>query len=285
LLIDFVRPEIADEPYKPCPGFEIDRLDSLSMNPSPRQLELVDEVRRLRSVSVEALADRFGVTLQTVRRDVRLLADAGLLARFHGGVRVPSSTTENIAYRQRQQLNDGAKRCIARAVALAVPNGCSLILNIGTTTEAIAHELLGHRGLRVITNNLNVAAILSDNPECEVIVAGGVVRGRDRGIVGEVTVDFIQQFKVDIGLIGISAIEADGTLRDFDYREVKVARAIIEHSREVWLAADHSKFNRPAMVELGRLDQVDALFTDQAPPEPFPSLLAEAGVSLNVCAK
>ena len=95
--------------------------------------------------------------------------------------------------------------------------------------------------------------------------------------------DFIQQFKVDIGLIGISAIEADGTLRDFDYREVKVARAIIGHSREVWLAADHSKFNRPAMVELGRLDQVDSLFTDQTPPEPFPALLAEAGVNLHVC--
>ena len=94
------------------------------------------------------------------------------------------------------------------------------------------------------------------------IVAGGVVRARDRGIVGEATVDFIRQFKVDIGLIGISGIEADGTLRDFDYREVKVARTIIEHSREVWLAADHSKFNRPAMVELARLDQIDTLFTD-----------------------
>ena len=253
------------------------------MNPSPRQLELVAEVQRLRSVTVEALADRFGVTLQTVRRDVRLLAEAGLLTRFHGGVRVPGSTTENIAYRQREQLNDQAKRCIARAVALAVPNGCSLILNIGTTTEAIARELLGHRGLRVITNNLNVAAILSDNPHCEVIIAGGVVRSRDRGIVGEVTVDFFQQFKVDIGVIGISAIEADGTLRDFDHREVKVARAIIGHSREIWLAADHSKFNRPAMVELGQLDQVDVLFTDRPPPPPFPALLAAAGVTLKVC--
>jgi DeoR family glycerol-3-phosphate regulon repressor len=255
------------------------------MNPNPRQLELVDAVRRLSSVSVEALAERFGVTLQTVRRDVRLLAEAGLLARFHGGVRVPSSTTENIAYRQRQQLNDEAKRCIARAVARAVPNGCSLILNIGTTIEAVAHELLGHEGLRVITNNLNVAAILSDNARCEVIVAGGVVRSRDRGIVGEATVDFIQQFKVDIGLIGISGIESDGTLRDFDYREVKVARAIVEHSREVWLAADHSKFNRPAMVELGRLDQLDMLFTDRPPPEPFPALLADAGVNLVTCAE
>jgi DeoR family glycerol-3-phosphate regulon repressor len=237
-------------------------------------------VRSRGVASVESLAEQFGVTLQTVRRDVKMLADEGLLARFHGGVRLPASTTENIAYRQRQKLNEAAKRRIARAVAKDVPENCSLILNIGTTTEAIARELLHHRGLRVITNNLNVAAILSDNPDCEVIVAGGVVRSRDRGIVGEATVDFIQQFKVDIGLIGISAIEPDGTLRDFDYREVKVAQAITRHSREVWLAADHSKFNRPAMVELGRLEQVDTLYTDAEPPAPFPSLLADAGVQL-----
>src|ERR1700741_1854368 len=255
-----------------------------AMTPNPRQALLLDEVRAKGAVSVEALADQFDVTLQTVRRDVKLLSDAGLLARFHGGVRVPSSTTENIAYRQRQLLNESAKQAIARTVAAAVPHGCSLIINIGTTTEAIARELLHHKGLRVITNNLNVAAILSDNPECEVIVAGGVVRSRDRGIVGEVTVDFMQQFKVDIGLIGISGIEADGTLRDYDYREVKVARAIIEHSREVWVAADHSKFNRPAMVELARFDQIDALFTDQAPPPPpFPTLLAEASVNCVTC--
>ena len=253
------------------------------MTPNPRQALLLEEVGARGSVSVEALAERFAVTLQTVRRDVKLLSEAGLLARFHGGVRVPSSTTENIAYRQRQLLNENAKARIARAVAAAVPSGCSLILNIGTTTEAIARELLRHKGLRVITNNLNVAAILSDNPDCEVIVAGGIVRPRDRGIVGEVTVDFIAQFKVDIGLIGISGIEEDGSLRDFDYREVKVARAIIEHSREVWLAADHSKFNRPAMVELARFDHLDRLFTDRPPPVPFPALLAAAGVDCVTC--
>jgi DeoR family glycerol-3-phosphate regulon repressor len=246
--------------------------------PHPRQAGLLELVRERGSASVEALAEHFGVTLQTVRRDVKQLADAGLLARFHGGVRVPASTTENIAYRQRQQLNAPAKQRIARAVARAVPDGCSLILNIGTTTEAVARELLPRKGLRVITNNLNVATILSDNPEIELIVAGGVVRARDRAIIGEATVDFIRQFKVDIGLIGISAIEADGTLRDFDYREVKVARAILEHSREVWLAADHSKFNRPAMVELARLDHVDRLYTDTLPPAPFERLLVEAGV-------
>jgi DeoR family transcriptional regulator, glycerol-3-phosphate regulon repressor len=252
------------------------------MNPNPRQAELLDEVLRQGSLSVEALAERFGVTLQTVRRDVKLLAEAGLLARFHGGARVPRSTTENIAYRQRQQINQAAKRAIARRVAQAVPAGCSLILNIGTTTEAIAHELLKHKGLRVITNNLNVATILSDNPDCEVIVAGGVLRPRDRAIIGEATVDFMRQFRVDIGLIGISGIEDDGTLRDFDMREVRVTRAIIESSREVWLAADQSKFNRPAMVEVGRVGQLDMLFTDQVPPAPFAALLAEAGVQCSV---
>ena len=221
--------------------------------------------------------------LQTLRRDVRALTEAGLLTRFHGGVRLPSSTTENIAYRQRQQLHEAAKRAIARQVAAAVPNGCSLILNIGTTIEAVAHELLGHRGLRVITNNLNVATILSANADCEVLIAGGSVRSRDGGIVGEMTVEFLQQFKVDIALIGISGIETDGSLRDFDIREVKVARTIVGQARQIWLAADHSKFNRPAMVEVGRLDQVDILYTDRLPPPPFPTLLAEAGVALVTC--
>lgn len=252
------------------------------MTPNPRQSELLDEVRAHGVMTVEALAERFGVTLQTVRRDVKLLAEAGLLARFHGGVRLPMSTTENIAYRQRQDLHAEAKQRIARAVAAAVPEGCSLLINLGTTTEAVARELLRHRGLRVITNNLNVAAILADNPDCEVILAGGVVRHRDRGIVGEAAVDFINQFRVDIGIIGISGIEPDGTLRDYDYREVKVAQAIIRQSREVWLATDHSKFDRPAMVEMARMQQLDRLFTDVEPPSPYAALLAEAGVQLDI---
>jgi len=249
---------------------------------NPRQLQLLEEVRQRHTVSVEQLADTLGVTLQTVRRDVQRLAEQGLLMRFHGGVRMPGSTVENLAHTQRETLHAEGKARIARAVAAQVPHGCSLILNIGTTTEAIARALLHHRGLRVLTNNLNVAAILSGNPDCEVIVAGGVVRPRDRGIVGEAAVDFIRQFRVDIALIGISGIEPDGTLRDFDYREVKVAQTIIEHAREVWLAADHSKFNRPAMVQLATLEQIDRLFTDAAPPEPFPSLLLAAEVVCTV---
>jgi DeoR family transcriptional regulator, glycerol-3-phosphate regulon repressor len=252
------------------------------MDANPRQLQLIEHVKLYGSASVEQLAELFEVTLQTVRRDITKLADEGLVARFHGGVRLPSSTIENLAYTQRENLNRGAKEAIAQAVAAQIPNDSSIILNIGTTTEAIAKALMQHSGLRVITNNLNVASILSGNPRCEVIVTGGLVRSVDRGIVGEATVDFIKQFRVDIAVIGASGIEADGTLRDFDFREVKVAQAIINHARQVWLAADHSKFNRHAMVELARLSQIDRLFTDQAPPEPFPLLLEEAEVRVEL---
>ena len=254
------------------------------MNTNPRQLLLLEEVRARQSSTVEELAETLGVTLQTVRRDVQRLSEHGLLTRFHGGVRMPGSTVENIAHTQRETLNSEGKARIAKAVAQRVPNNCSLILNIGTTTEAIAKALLKHQGLRVITNNLNVAAILCSNPDCEVIVTGGVVRSRDRGIVGEAAVDFIRQFRVDIAIIGISGIEDDGSLRDFDYREVKVAQTIVEHAREVWLAADHSKFNRPAMVQLATLDQIDRLFTDEQPPAPFPALLENADVELVLAA-
>ncbi|MDB5730840.1 MAG: glpR [Variovorax sp.] len=252
------------------------------MNSNPRQLHLLDTVRARGTLTVEHLAEMLGVTLQTVRRDVQRLADQGLLTRFHGGVSVPRSTTENIAYHQRETLNAEGKARIAHAVARRVPNDCSLILNIGTTTEAIARALLRHTGLRVITNNLNVATLLSGNAGCEVIVAGGAVRARDRAIVGEAAIDFIRQFKVDIAIIGISGIEADGSLRDFDLREVKVAQTIIAQAREVWLAADASKFNRPAMVQVAELAQIDRLFTDAEPPAPFPELLERAEVRCEV---
>ena len=252
------------------------------MNPNPRQLKLLQHVHERNSSTVDELAVHLDVTVQTVRRDVQRLSESGLLARFHGGVRLPNSTIENIAHHQRESLHAEGKRRIAQAVARAVPNDCSLLINIGTTTEAIAKALLHHTGLRVITNNINVAAILSRNQNCEVIVAGGVVRPRDHGIVGEATVDFIRQFKVDIALIGISGIESDGSLRDFDYREVKVTEAVIAHARQVWLVADASKFERRAMVQVAHLSQVHSLFTDAAPPAHFENMLAESKVHVEI---
>jgi DeoR family transcriptional regulator, glycerol-3-phosphate regulon repressor len=246
-----------------------------------RRAEIVDLVRQQGFVSIDSLAQRFAVTPQTVRRDINALCAQSVLQRHHGGAALASSV-ENIAYLDRQVLCSEEKRRIAQLVAAHIPDHASLFINIGTTTEEIARHLLQHVGLRVITNNLNVAALLCGKRDFQVIVAGGVVRARDRGIVGEATIDLIRQFRVDFGVIGISGIDLDGTLLDFDYQEVRVAQAIIANSRQVFLAADHTKFGRNALVRLGALEDVDALFTDAPPPPTLRERIEAAEVALHV---
>ncbi|MDJ0815634.1 MAG: DeoR/GlpR family transcriptional regulator [Desulfobacterales bacterium] len=232
-------------------------------------------------VTIDDLAQEFGVTPQTIRRDINTLSEGGQIHRYHGGAGSGSSI-ENVAYTERKILCQIEKQRIAQTVAENIPDNVSLFINIGTTTEEIAKALISHRGLRVITNNLNVASILSGNPNFEIIIAGGLVRPRDCGIIGPLTIDFIQQFRVDYGIIGISGIDEDGTLLDFDYREVRASRAIIDNSRKVFLATDHTKFGRNAMVRLGGIDEIDALFTDRQPPSALSEVMNAADVQLFV---
>ena len=243
--------------------------------------EIRELVRRSGYMSIDALAQYFGVTPQTIRRDINELSRQGDLRRHHGGASLPSSV-ENIAYATRQVLHHDEKSQIARLVARHIPDEASLFINLGTTTEEVAHALLEHRGLRVITNNLNVAHILSESESCEVIIAGGLVRRRDRGVIGEATLEFIRQFKVDFGVIGVSGIDEDGTLLDFDYREVQISKTIIANSRKVYLVADHTKLGRSAMVRLGEARQLDALFTDRPLASPFAEAFAAAEVTVRL---
>ena len=173
-----------------------------------------------------------------------------LLARTHGGAML-SSGVENLAYEARRLMAATEKVVIGRHAASLIPNNCSLFINIGTTTEEVARALVHHEGLLVITNNIHVATILMPRPKIEVIVAGGMLRKTDGGIVGEAAVDFIAQFKVDHAVIGASAIDEDGAMLDFDYREVRVAKAIMENARNVMLVADAMKFTRTAPVRIG----------------------------------
>jgi DeoR family transcriptional regulator, glycerol-3-phosphate regulon repressor len=246
-----------------------------------RRRAIVEVVRRQGFAPIDALASQFAVTPQTIRRDINELSTAGALQRFHGGAGLPSSV-ENLAYPTRQVLCLEEKGRIARLAARHVPDNASLFINIGTTTEEVAKALLHHHGLSVVTNNLNVAGILAGKPDFRLIVTGGVVRSHDRGLVGEATIDLIRQFKVDIGIIGISGIDLDGALLDFDYREVRVAQAILENSRRTFLMADHTKFGRNAMVRLGSIVEIDALFTDRQPPSALVEIMAEAEVQLFV---
>jgi len=246
-----------------------------------RQKKILDLVKGQGFVSIDALSQNFMVTSQTIRRDINELSSRGLVRRFHGGAGLPSSV-ENVAYTTRKVFCHAGKIQIARLLACHIPNQASLFVDIGTTTEEVAKALLDHKGLRVITNNLNVATILSENESFEVIVTGGVVRSRDSGVTGEATIDFIKQFKIDFGVISVSGIDLDGTLLDFDYHEVRVGQAIIENSRKVFLAADHTKFGRQAMVRLCNIREVDTLFTDRRPQPAMCEMLSTADVKFHV---
>ncbi len=246
-----------------------------------RHRKIVELVRSLGFVSIESLAQNFSVSPQTIRRDINELTEAGQLRRYHGGAGLPSSV-ENVAYTTRKVLCLPEKRRIAKLLAGHIPDYASLFIDIGTTTEEVANALIHHKGLRIITNNLNVATILSENENFEVIVAGGVVRSRDRGITGKATTDFIHQFKIDFGVISVSGIDSDGCLLDFDYQEVGVGQTIIANSRKVFLAADHTKFGREAMVRVCNIQDIDGLFTDRRPDPDMCERLFKANVQLYV---
>lgn len=250
------------------------------MSDTTERHQAILELARVENrVTVDALASHFSVSVQTIRKDLNQLCDQRLLTRVHGGATLPSGV-ENLEYEARRRIAAEAKDAIGVAAAALIPNDASLFINIGTTTEAVSQALLDHSGLLVITNNINVANRMRVYPRFEVVIAGGVVRPSDGGIVGEAAAGFFSQFKVDYAIIGASALDEEGTLLDYDYREVKVAQAIIANARHVILVADQGKFARSAPVRIARIDQIGTFVTDRCLSERFRAQCAAAGVQL-----
>lgn len=239
-----------------------DRGDGEADAIAARHRTILELARESGSVAVDDLAARFGVTPQTIRKDLNVLARQSLLSRVHGGA-IVASGVDNIDYGIRRTVATGAKAAIGAAAARLIPNGASLFINIGTTTEAVAGHLLHHRDLMVVSNNLNVVDILNGRADIDMVVVGGQVRQSDRAIVGALAMEFIRSFKVDYALIGASAIDRDGGLLDFAIDEVQVTRTLMQHARQVILVADSSKIGRAAPVRVGALDAIDYWVTDR----------------------
>ena len=249
------------------------------MQAEERARAIVERVRGDGFQAIEALALQFGVTPQTIRRDVNLLCDRGLLRRRHGGVELPPEG-ENLAYPARQVLNIDAKRRIAQLVAREVPDGASLFFGIGTTPEQCALALADHAGLRVMTNNLNVALALSRSASCEITVAGGRLRNLDRDVVAGEAHGFFGRFAADIGIYGVGGVAEDGTLLDFGTDEVTMRTTLTQHCRQRFLVLDHSKFGRGGTVRGGNITEASVVFTDRPAPAAIADSLREAGVRL-----
>jgi len=238
------------------------------LNIDGRQEEILDLLRTQDRVEVEDLSQRFQVSSQTIRNDLRDLAEHGLVTRMHGGARRVASVS-NREYAERRKLKGAEKEEMGILAASLIPDNCSLTLNIGTTTEQVARALSGHKGLVVLSNNVNIINTMMGVSSRELILVGGSVRQSDGAIVGEDAVEFISRYKVDYAVIGASAIDEDGAVMDYDAREVSVARAILRNSRTRILVSDGSKFERTAPVRICDIAELDYFVTDTMPPASF----------------
>lgn len=219
------------------------------------------------------LTDAFDVSVQTIRKDLNELSNLGLVQRVHGGITLPRQN-RNLSFSNRQVINLDAKRSIAQAVADRLPEGASVFLGIGTTPQQVAQALLGHPGLQVVTNNLNVALTLCRNPNIETLIAGGRIRPSDQDVMGEDTTRFLRRFQVNFGIFGIGGLSESGELMDFSLEESHLSRAILDCSDQRVLVADSSKYLRSAPIRTGLLDEVDLFVTDHL-PEPVEALLRD----------
>ena len=244
-----------------------------------RQDQIIGLVRERGFASIEMLAEKFGVSQQTVRRDIIYLSERNLLQRHFGGAGLPAGI-DGLSYPNRKVRNAKEKAMIGKEIAKQIPNGSSLFIDIGTTMEAVAEALVNHEGLRILTNHIGVVSILCEKTDFEIILPGGLVRNKDKAIAGETTTEFLKSFRVGYGIFGIGTITDDGQLLDYDYRDAQASRAALEISKHKFAAADHSKFNADAMMPFAHASEVDAIFTDQAPPETIVKALEISGANL-----
>lgn len=244
------------------------------------QEAILEAVRREGRARIVALARALDVSDETVRRHVRPLVERGLLRREHGAV-VWAGAAE-APFARRLEVNAAAKRAIARAVAERVEDGLTVMLDTGSTTAYVAEALVRRSGLTVITNGLEIARSLVGRNGHKVYLAGGELDARLAAALGPEALAFVDQFRADLAILSIAAIDAEEGLMDFELDEARIARAMMHRARRVLIAADRSKFGRRAAVRVAGLAEIDELVTDAPPPEPFPAQLAAAGVGLVV---
>ncbi len=235
-------------------------------------------------VAVTALAEEFGVTTETVRRDLALLERSGTLRRVHGGaVPVGALTFVETALAERHGTRSEQKRKIAAAALDLVPGaGGSLLLDGGSTTAALADLLPGDRRLLVATSSVPIAARLAAAPGLDLLVLGGRVRGITQCAVGEQAVTALADLRVDVAFLGTNGITATHGFTTPDEAEASVKRAMTRSGQRVVVLADSSKLGREHLVRFATPADVDVLVTDSDVDAGDVALLEDAGVEVVV---
>lgn len=248
---------------------------------NPRYDQLLAMIGARGHMRIDELASLLGVSPQTIRRDIRKLSGDGFLSRYHGGAAQPSSVI-NVALEQRQATHVPAKRAIAQAIAARIADRSTVFLASGTTVEYVARAVDARNDLRIITTSLRVAGLLYARRDFDVMVPGGRLRPQNAGIVGPLAEEFLRGFRADTLVMSAGAVDADGTLLEYDINEVAVMRIMMANAKQVFLAVDHTKFHASVSVKLAGAAEIDALFTDAPPPASLAALLAQQQVEVVV---
>ncbi|MBH0237662.1 DeoR/GlpR family DNA-binding transcription regulator [Methylobrevis albus] len=233
------------------------------------------------TISVTDLAHRLGVSLETVRRDVRPLADAGTLLKLHGAVSLPGPLAE-APFERRMRDNADAKRAVAARIAAMIDDGDAVMLDTGTTTSFLARALMSKRRLTVVTNSSDIARTLATVNDNTVYMAGGQLRGDSGAAFGAAAIAFVKSFRVRFAIITTAGIDAGCGLMDFDLAEAEFARAVLECGETRLVATDSSKFGRRALVRICGFGDVDRIVTDAAPPADIAEQFAANGVAVDL---
>src|SRR5262245_43064046 len=250
------------------------------MLPSQRRHAILAEVRSATAVSAEALARRFAVSVETIRRDLRSLEGDGLLDRVYGGATRPAGRSSEGSFAVRSVRNIERKRAIATLAASLIEPEETIVIDVGTTALEVARALpLAFRG-RVLTNSVPAAMDLSARTDIELLISGGQVRAGDGACSGAHSDGFFGEFYADRAFLGSGGVHPEAGLTDYYPSEVVVRRTIIAHTAACYVLADSSKLGLIAVRRVCPLDQITAIITDDQADPDLVSGLEGAGATI-----
>lgn len=247
-----------------------------------RREKIVGLVSARRSISSEELAEALGVSVETVRRDLKTLDETRQLQRVRGGAIQAEVRTSNQepSYTDRTVLAADAKNTIGQLAAQLLPGANTVFVDIGTTAIAVARAMLGSFSGTVITPSMWVAEVLSAAPDIDVFMPGGKVRAGDMSISGSTARAFLRDVNPDVAFLGTGGIDISAGLTDFELQEVDIKRTVIQNSRRSYALADSSKFMTRAPFKVCELSELSGLITDPALPADTLDSFAASGVAI-----
>ncbi|WP_346839096.1 transcriptional repressor AgaR [Microbulbifer sp. SAOS-129_SWC] len=250
----------------------------MTTNTIERRHDIVQTTLDAGRVQVPDLAEKYGVSTVTIRGDLNYLDQKGLLVRTRGGAVASNRVSQELSMREKVTEHLDIKRRLGAAAAREIREQDTIILDSGTTTAEIAHQLHQFRQLVVMTNGLNVAQQLVDADGVEVLMTGGTLRKKSLSFYGRAAEDTLQCFHFDKVFLGVDGIDFQGGITTHFEYEANLNRLMCKVARQVIAVTDSSKFTRSGVHKICDFSELDVLITDSGIPEAFHKVMTEAGV-------